>query len=327
MASPTSPNEQQRISALKALDILDTEYEQRFDRITRLAQRLFGTEIAAVTLIDAHRQWFKSRQGPLDTEGTREDSFCARAIEHPDETMLVGDASTDIRFAKNPLVTGDPNVRFYAGHPIKAPGGEPIGALCVVDSTPRATDNVDTQSLRDLAAMVEDEIAALALAITDQLTGLSNRRGFDTLAPRIYAVAERFQASLSAIYVDLDNLKPLNDFCGHDAGDRALVETAHLLQTELRDSDVVARIGGDEFVALLTDADEKQAAGAIERLEAALQLRNEQTSEAFELQFSIGAASGVPGAPGVSLDGLVEKADAAMITAKRARKHDDDLAA
>lgn len=323
MAPPASPNEQQRISALKALDILDSEYEQRFDRITRLARRLFGTEIAAVTLVDEHRQWFKSRQGPLDSEGTREDSFCAHAIEKPNETMLIGDASSDVRFAKNPLVTSNPNIRFYAGHPIKAPGGEPIGAICVVDSEPRVTDDVDTQSLRDLAAMVEDEIAALALAITDPLTGLSNRRGFDTLAPRIYAVAERFQASLTAIYVDLDNLKPLNDFCGHDAGDRALIETAQVLQSELRNSDVVARIGGDEFVALLTDANEEEAARAIKRLEEALHARNEQTSEPFELQFSIGAASGVPGSPGVSLDGLVEQADAAMIAAKRARKNDE----
>jgi hypothetical protein len=107
MGSPP-PNEQQRLAALNALDILDTEYEQRFDRITRLAQRLFGTEIAAVTLVDESRQWFKSRQGPLESEGTREDSFCAKAIQSPDETMVIGDASLDPRFAKNALVTGTP---------------------------------------------------------------------------------------------------------------------------------------------------------------------------------------------------------------------------
>lgn len=326
MGPPVSPSEQQRIAALKALDILDSEYEARFDRITRLAQRLFGTEIAAVTLVDEHRQWFKSRQGPLDSEGTREDSFCAHAISEPDETMIVGDASSDVRFAKNPLVTGDPNIRFYAGHPIKAPGGEPIGALCVVDSTPRDTSEVDSESLRDLAAMVDNEIAALALAITDPLTGLSNRRGFDTLAPRIYSVAERFSLPIAAVYIDLDNLKPLNDFCGHDAGDRALIETARLLQRVLRDSDVVARVGGDEFIALLTNADDEAAATAIERLNGAIAERNELTDEPFELQFSIGAVSGKPGAPGVSLDGLVDEADARMIAAKRARK-DTELAA
>lgn len=326
MGPPVSPSEQQRIAALRALDILDSEYEQRFDRITRLAQRLYGTEIAAVTLVDEHRQWFKSRQGPLDSEGTREDSFCAHAITDPDETMIVGDARSDIRFAKNPLVTGEPNIRFYAGHPIKAPGGQPIGALCVVDPSPRAADEIDTESLRDLAAMVDDEVAALALAITDPLTGLSNRRGFDTLAPRIYSVAERFSVPIAAVYIDLDNLKPLNDFCGHDAGDRALIETAQLLQRELRESDVVARIGGDEFIALLTDADDDEAATAISRLEQAIAQRNDTTDEPFELQFSIGAVSGRPGAPGVSLDGLVDEADARMIAAKRDRKQREQAA-
>jgi diguanylate cyclase (GGDEF)-like protein len=174
--------------------------------------------------------------------------------------------------------------------------------------------------------MVDNEIAALALAITDPLTGLSNRRGFDTLAPRIYAVAERFSLPIAAVYIDLDNLKPLNDFCGHDAGDRALIETAHLLQRVLRDSDVVARIGGDEFIALLTNADDAAAATAIERLKAAIAERNDLTDEPFELQFSIGAVSGKPGTPGVSLEGLVDEADARMIAAKRLRK-DTELAA
>jgi diguanylate cyclase (GGDEF)-like protein len=316
----SAPNERQRLAALNALDILDTEYEQRFDRITRLAQRLFGTEIAAVTLVDERRQWFKSRQGPLESEGTREDSFCSQAIKSPNETMVIGDASRDPRFAENPLVTGDPNIRFYAGQPIKAPGGEPIGALCVVDSQPRVAADVDEASLRDLAAMVEDEIAALSLAITDELTGISNRRGFEMLAPRIYSVAQRVDAPVTLVYIDVDNLKPLNDNCGHDAGDRALIETASLLQSELRGSDVVARLGGDEFAVLLTNADEADAAAAVARIESAIDARNAETSEPFELQLSVGAVSANPNSPGRSLDRLVDEADARMIAAKRDRK-------
>ena len=128
-----------RITALKSLDILDTEYEERFDRITRLAQRLFGTEVAAVSMIGDDRQWFKSQSRPRGSGNARARTPSAPTrFTRPDETMVVNDASKDDRFSDNPLVTGDPHIRFYAGHPITAPGGEQIGAICVIDSAPRA---------------------------------------------------------------------------------------------------------------------------------------------------------------------------------------------
>ena len=174
--------------------------------------------------------------------------------------------------------------------------------------------------------MIDSEIAALSLAITDQLTGLSNRRGFDMLAPRLFSIAGRSHLPVAVIYVDVDNLKPLNDFCGHDAGDRALIETAALLQRELRESDVVARVGGDEFVAFLTDTSGEQAERAAKRIQAALDERNAFTDESFELQLSVGTASARPDAPSVTLDRLVEAADAAMIAAKHARRLAADAA-
>ncbi|MFT4049063.1 MAG: sensor domain-containing diguanylate cyclase [Solirubrobacterales bacterium] len=310
-------NEPRQQPALKALDVLDDQYEARFDRITRLAQRVLGTERAGVTLIDDHNQWFMSLQGPKIGDVERHNSFCAVAVETPSDPLIVEDARADARFSDNPLVTAEQGIRFYAGQPIKGPDGAPVGALCVTDPEPRSAESVDLQSLRDLAAMVEDEIAALELAITDPLTGLANRRGFELLAPQIHAVADRLDAPIAVLYIDVDNLKPLNDYCGHDAGDRALIETARLLQNELRESDVIARIGGDEFAALLTNSSEHDASAAIERIRAATKRRNEQTDEPFELQMSVGAALS---RRGMSLASIVEEADAQMIAAKRERK-------
>jgi diguanylate cyclase (GGDEF)-like protein len=318
--SPLPPNENERLAALNALEILDTEDEERFDRITRLAQRIFGTEVAAVSMVADDRQWFKSSEGTDDRDTPREDSFCAHALHNPDETMVVNDAQNDARFHDNPLVTGDPHIRFYAGHPIKAPGGEAIGALCVIDSHPREGEAVDTDSLRDLAAMVEDEIASLSLAITDPLTGLSNRRGFDLLGHRLFSVAERFDMPMAVIYADVDLLKPINDNCGHEAGDRLLIDVAELLQHELRDSDVVARLGGDEFGAVLTGTAASDTDRILQRLNDAIEARNVETDEPFEISLSIGLASGRPGDEGESLERIVERADVAMLTAKRARK-------
>jgi diguanylate cyclase (GGDEF)-like protein len=318
--APIPANEDQRLSALKSLGILDSEYEERFDRITRLAQRLFGTEVAAVTMIGEERQWMKSHQGPVDREMPREDSFCAHALSSPDRTMVIGDALEDERFADNPLVTGDPHIRFYAGHPISAPGGEAIGALCVIDSAPRAAKDVDTDSLRDLAAMVESEIASLSLAITDQLTGLSNLRGFEVLGERLFEVSRRLDIPMAVIYADVDNLKPINDNCGHEAGDRLLIEVGQILEHELRDSDIVARIGGDEFGALLTGAAAADTDLIVERLNQAISERNAKTDEPFEIALSVGVASGTPSSETESLDRIVESADVAMLAAKRERK-------
>ncbi|MBP7663732.1 MAG: GAF domain-containing protein, partial [Shewanella sp.] len=117
MQLPTIPeNELQRLATLRALNVLDTDAEERFDRITRLTRRIFSLPICVVTLVDADRQWFKSRQGLEVTETPREISFCGHAINH-DGIFIVNDALKDPRFSDNPLVTEQPHIRFYAGYP------------------------------------------------------------------------------------------------------------------------------------------------------------------------------------------------------------------
>jgi phosphoribosyl 1,2-cyclic phosphodiesterase/DNA-binding response OmpR family regulator len=158
ICAPATPDEAARVRALRELGILDSAPEERFDRITRLAQRLFDVPIALVSLVDTERQWFKSRQG-IDIEETPRDlSFCAHAI-HDDRVFVVSDALLDPRFADNPAVTGDLRVRFYAGRPVRADGRR-VGTLCVVDSRPRHLRDDDVRALDDLAALVELELAA-----------------------------------------------------------------------------------------------------------------------------------------------------------------------
>jgi PAS domain S-box-containing protein len=161
---PFPPDEAARLASLRALGVLDTAAEERFDRITRLAQALFGVPIALVTLVDADRQWFKSKQG-LEATGTpRAISFCGHAVLG-DSVFEVHDATLDERFADNPLVTGAPDIRFYAGHPLSAPDGQTVGTLCLIDRVPRVLTDAQKRILGDLAELVERELAASAQAV------------------------------------------------------------------------------------------------------------------------------------------------------------------
>ena len=158
MCAPLPPDEPARLRALHDTGVLDSAPEERFDRITRLARRVFDVPIALVSLVDAERQWFKSRQGIEIQETPRELSFCAHAI-HDDRVFIVPDALTDPRFADNPAVTGEIRARFYAGRPIRM-FGRRVGTLCLVDRRPRELRDDDVRALNDLATLVEEELAS-----------------------------------------------------------------------------------------------------------------------------------------------------------------------
>ena len=150
-------DEEARFSALEDLHVLDTASEERFDRVTRLAKRLFGVPIALVTLLDRDRQWFKSADGFDVPETPRSMAVCDTTIRQS-ATFVVEDLAADPRFADNPLVTGPKRIRFYAGHPLYAPGGQPVGALCLLDRRPREFSQSERDTLRDLAAYVQQEL-------------------------------------------------------------------------------------------------------------------------------------------------------------------------
>ena len=154
---PSNCHERQRLNLLGCTRLLDTEASEGFDRITRLAVRLFNTPIALVTLVDERRQWFKSRYGFDVEETSRESSFCAHAIQRG-EVMVVEDAMLDKRFARNPLVQGPPNIRFYAGAPLMLESGHALGSLCVIDTVPRTFTAEQCERLADMAALVMAQI-------------------------------------------------------------------------------------------------------------------------------------------------------------------------
>ena len=157
MQNPLPPDEIRRLKSLRRHAILDTPPEAAFDRIASLAARMLGMPMAAVTLVDEKRQWFKASSGLDLRETSREVSFCAHAIL-ADDVLIVPDALNDRRFAHNPLVTGAPQIRFYAGYPLKAADGSKIGALCVIDTKPRELSAEDQAILRDLGEIGVNEL-------------------------------------------------------------------------------------------------------------------------------------------------------------------------
>ena len=150
-------DEDRRLATLRGLNILDTPPEERFDSLTRIAQRCLDAPIVLITLLDSNRQWFKSKQGLDTTETPRSVSFCGHAI-HTDKAFVISDSTLDSRFADNPLVMGAPYIRFYAGQPLKARNGSRLGTLCVIDTKPRQLSQADLGLLRDLGGLIECEL-------------------------------------------------------------------------------------------------------------------------------------------------------------------------
>lgn len=310
-ASPA--NETQRLMTLRGLNILDTIPEERFDRITRLAEMVFDVPIAVINLVDSERTWAKSVRGLDLVDAPRDLSFCGHVVA-ADASLVITDASLDERFHDNPYVRQDPSVRFYAGAPLRT-NGHVVGTLCLVDRRPRLLTAEQLHVLHDLATMVEDELTGVQVATSDPLTGISNRRGFELLAGTALPLTRRLGGTSTLLMFDLDGFKPINDVHGHAVGDRALVDFAGCMLKAFRDADVIARLGGDEF-CVLGAGTEADLAAPVQRLQDHLaQLRDRP----YRLSFSVGAARYVPERH-LAIADLLAAADQAMYEHKRDRK-------
>jgi GAF domain-containing protein len=179
MSTPESEHEARRMDVLRSYDLLDTPPEQSFDDFALIASQVCGTPIAAITLVDEHRQWFKARVGLDVSETPREHAFCAHTIMSKD-LMLVDDATKDPRFAANPLVTGDPNIRFYAGAPLVDNQGFGLGSLCVIDRKPRHLTPEQEKSLAALARQVvaQFEFRRISASLAEAVAEVTVLRDF-----------------------------------------------------------------------------------------------------------------------------------------------------
>jgi diguanylate cyclase (GGDEF)-like protein len=279
-------DEASRIEALLDYQILDTLPEDSYDDITLLASEICGTPMAAMSLIDSTRQWFKSKVGLTIPETAREDAFCAHAILSPD-IMIVNNALTDERFANNPFVTGEPRIRFYAGAPLVTPSGEALGTLCVIDQTQRTLTETQIESLRALSRQViaqlelrrhiqlheknqrmlknyQDKLERMnALlqkqSVTDDVTGFNNTRFLHQYLDECMRPATSGADKLSLIFFDMDNFKQVVDEYGHMLGAKVLKEVSEVVYTYLDKEDHIVRYGGDEFIVILPGQGSKAA--------------------------------------------------------------------
>lgn len=288
MKSPFLPqNEVARLGALRESGLLETENNPTYDRLTRLAKRLFAVPVAMINLVDEHVVVVKSAEGADATNLPRNLSFCGHTVFN-NSPLVVPDTLDDVRFADNPLATDDVPVRFYAGYPLHLPNGATVGSLCIIDHQPRQFSAADVAALADLAALVEVEFAATCATIIDNLTGLYNRRGFHHLATYVIGAARRRAEPLTLAWLDLDRFKQINSRYGRADGDNALKAMAGLLSSTFREADVLARYGGDEFAILFANSDEKGAWIAMQYLTEQAAVWNEHAEYPWALSFSWG---------------------------------------
>ncbi len=282
-------DEQSRIAVLIGLDLLDTPAEDRFDRITRLAARVFQVPMALVSLVDRDRQWFKSSCGLDAAETARNIAFCSHAILDED-VMVVPNALQDLRFADNPLVVGEPNIRFYAGYPLSGPGGHKVGTLCLIDRRPRAFSEEDRELLRDLGRMIENELtvsrwgevqAGLARgrdgagrkAMVDPLTRLWNREAIQEVLDHELGRIQRGDGIVSVVRAEVDFYGRITSEWGPAAGREVLRYVARRLRAWTRAYDAVGRYGEGGFLVVMPGCGREDAvlkAETIRRVVAAV---------------------------------------------------------
>jgi len=334
-------NEAERLGAVQRCEILDTPPDGAIDRFTALAARLFQVPTAIVSIVDSDRIWFKSRYGLDLPQVPRDPGLCASAIlEHT--PWIVTDAALDPRTQAHPLVTGAFGLRFYAAAPLTTMDGYNVGTLSVIDKRPRKIGDPKIAVLQDLGSMIMNEIElrvslkhaweldeallqqllrakqqAEHSARHDALTGLGNRRKFDeAFAVEINRI-QRQGGKLCIMMADIDHFKKINDRYGHGVGDEVLVQFGELLRLLVRPTDIVARIGGEEFVVLMQHTELWKAVVTAERLRTSLADR--QVGPLKEpVTVSIGVAELEEGE---DRESVLRRADQALYHAKRSGRN------
>jgi diguanylate cyclase (GGDEF)-like protein len=326
-----------KIANIHSLDLFYTPIEERFERITRLARRALHSPVAAISLLNDDKQWFKSAAGWGVSELQRDQTICKLTVE-ANQIVMIGDTLADPRVAHLPIVASAPQFRAYAGHPLVDEQGACVGTLCVFDLKPREFAPVDRQALIDLAVLAQRELlsdqlvnaqAALTSklgmarreALMDPLTHLWNRRGASVLLKGAFASADQRGTPLALALLDLDNFKRINDTSGHQAGDEVLRRVASRLLSIVRGDDAICRLGGDEFLVLMANTDAAIASRVAERIRHAITSTPVPTRDgAMSVSVSVGCTVRQPHDT-TAVDSLLERADQALMASKAAGRN------
>ena len=321
-----------KIANIHTLDLFYTPLEERFERITRVARRALQVPVAAVTLLNDEKQWFKSVAGWGVSELPRDASFCKFTVEAK-QVLTIADTLADPRTATNQLVVESPRFRAYAGFPLTDEHGTVAGTFCVFDVKPREFSIADQQAVLDLAAMTQRELlsdhlsdahsaltAKLSVArreaMMDPLTRLWNRRGASVLLKAAFEMADQRGTPLTLALLDLDNFKRVNDSYGHQIGDEVLRKVGSRLLSAVRGCDAICRLGGDEFLILMTDTDAATAARIAERVRRMVTDTPIPTRDgSVPMSVSVGCTVRTPREK-LAVEALLERADQALLASK-----------
>lgn len=309
-------DEKARLAALRRYQILDTAPEDEFDDITSLVRQVLDAPVAAISLIDSERQWFKAISGIDVQETPRSIAFCDHTIRNSNP-LRVDDTKKDQRFMDNPFVTGPPGLRCYLGVPLQTPDGYNVGTLCVMGPEVREFSAMDTEVLQSFAKLVVSQLELRLVSSKDGLTGTLTRAAFD--AKLRAAFDDPKKPPMALLLSDIDLFKSINDRFGHQAGDSALRAVSRVMCENTRQSDVVGRYGGEEFAILLTGTETQDAFALTDRLRAAIAEAVIPAIEPEKVTISIGLAQF-----DASLDSVedwVERADQALYRAKTAGRN------
>lgn len=281
--------ERSRIHTLHSLNLLDTAPETEFENIIDLVKASLNAEMAAISLIDSDRQWFKAIRGLEVSETSRSVAFCDHTIRKSD-VLAVENTLEDDRFSENPLTIEAPGLRCYLGAPLIMSNGHRIGSMCILGTEPRTFTDAEKGMMRSFAALVVSQIELRQIALTDGLSGLMTRT---TFIDQLRATMSRVKVTGIAaclMMVDIDHFKAINDTYGHAVGDRVIQAVATILRANCREEDRAGRLGGEEFGVLLRCIKFEDMRPTAERMRAAVEALTIEEIPSLRITVSMGVA-------------------------------------
>ena len=336
---PTYPPprfEQQKSEVLQRYRILRDADVHDAGRIAETISQVFDMPMVLVSLNERYRSWYKAVHGAAENRIAGLEAFCGLA-NLSQEAFFIRDCRKETYFAREPAVTGSPGVAFLAGAPLSDPQGKRFGTLCLIDTKPRDFTPAQIQLLGSFAGLVSQDICLRSagryavrdlieaerekcdlydLAVTDPLTKALNRRAFFRFSEREVTRAGRHGAPLSVILFDIDHFKRVNDVHGHGIGDQVLVRLTRLVMDDIRDEDLLGRLGGEEFALVLPQTPPEAAYNLANRLrEKVRSLRFESPEGTFGTTISLGVSA--PDRADPDILNALDRADKALYRAKR----------